>query len=94
MEKNHQDQSEVKGKTYMRYACLVWFLVRIKHLYFLVVYMYLGMAPGTYTKGHVFRRDWTTCSETDNHSQLNGQHNWMELTWPLNEHENLHFGNE
>ena len=50
MEKNHQDQSEVKGKTYMRYACLVWFLVRIKHLYFLVVYMYLGMAPGTYTK--------------------------------------------
>ena len=30
-----------------------------------------------------------------NHLKLNGQHNWRErLTWPFDEHENLHFDDE
>ena len=43
---------------------------------------------------HVFQRDWTTCSNNDNHFRLNSQHNWGGPTWPFHEHKNLHFDNE
>lgn len=47
-------------------------------------------------KWQEFTRDWTACSNYDNHSRLHSQHNWGGGgdIWPFNKHEIHHFHNE
>ena len=43
----------------------------------------------------VFVRYWTSCSKYDDHSRLNGEHNWGGgPIWSFNVHKKLHFDNE
>ena len=41
----------------------------------------------------LFKRDWTTCLEHDNHSRLSSQHNWGTYM-TLNEPKNFQFDNK
>jgi hypothetical protein len=44
-----------------------------------------------YQRDVCIRENWTARSTTANDSRFNNQHDKGEPTWPLNEHENLHF---
>ena len=43
---------------------------------------------------HVFKRVWTPYPKYDNHSSLNEQHDWEDLSDQFNKHENRHFVSE
>jgi hypothetical protein len=64
------------GGVEIRETCLCRLLMLIGHLY--LSDMRLCVASRMDTK-NVFKRDWTTCLEHDDHSRLNSQHNWGDL---------------
>jgi len=51
----------------------------IGHLHIFEWYVVRCGSKNIDSKGHVFERDWTTCSEYDSHSRLNSVGNWGDL---------------